>query len=249
MMRPTTLTLYVVAVAAVVGCGSSTTSASHAPQTSTAAGSGPPSNSQSDRRAIDQVYGTFVTALRARDGAKACSLLTQSARAQVGQGDTSLVTCISRVTAPVFAAVLSRAGDVQLEHLAVTGSTATAVPHFATGGPGAPQTKHFEKVSGRWLVGTTATSSGSAPGEPTAATVAKWPAEWCSLSPGITKARLIGTMGSPTSQSTQAASWAGFGYMFNAFFDETGRVRQLDTNPIQLSPSQRAKLSCADTRR
>src|SRR5436309_356356 len=83
---------------------------------------------------------------------------------------------------------------------------------------------------------------------PSADVVKSWPSKWCSEQPGVAKSTLYTAMGKPTSESTGQPSWDGFGWQFNAFFDENGNVRQMDINDSQLDASQRARITCETTR-
>ncbi len=80
---------------------------------------------------------------------------------------------------------------------------------------------------------------------PSAEEVATWPEKWCTVQPGVTKQELLTVMGPPTEDGAEGSSWDAFGYQFNAFYDETGKVRQLDINTIMLSSDQQAKIAAA----
>lgn len=87
------------------------------------------------------------------------------------------------------------------------------------------------------------------PQEPDAAAVAEWPAKWCGdVHVGNARADVVATMGTPTESYADQDQWDGFGYHFTAFYDETGTVSQLDINTIQMSDSQKAKVTCDETR-
>ena len=77
-----------------------------------------------------------------------------------------------------------------------------------------------------------------------------WPEKWCQAQPGISRSRLIEIMGAPTSDGNQgqSSSWEGFQYQFNAFYDASGNVRQLDINLSRLSATEKASLKCSETR-
>lgn len=83
---------------------------------------------------------------------------------------------------------------------------------------------------------------------PDAEAVTQWPAKWCSIAPGVSRDALVDHMGAPTSESAESASWDAFGWQLNAFFDESGNVRQMDINEHGLSATQRAKITCPATR-
>jgi hypothetical protein len=94
-------------------------------------------------------------------------------------------------------------------------------------------------------------ASGSQPIErstPSAGVVKGWAAKWCEAQPGITKRELYRIMGPPTSEFPSSASWTGYEWMFNAFFDTNGNVRQLDINDLMLSSAEKASLQCDTTR-
>lgn len=84
----------------------------------------------------------------------------------------------------------------------------------------------------------------------TQAQVEKWLPAWCRARPGMTKQQLYAVMGLPTTDfPPDSSSWEGFGYQFIAFFDERGKVRLLNTNDVQMTAAQKARVHCAKDRR
>jgi hypothetical protein len=75
-----------------------------------------------------------------------------------------------------------------------------------------------------------------------------WPAKWCQAQPGATKEELVAIMGPSTGSSPTTMTWSAHQYQFNAFFDENGKVRQLDINPHSLSAAEQAALKCEQIR-
>lgn len=55
-------------------------------------------------------------------------------------------------------------------------------------------------------------------------------------------------MGPPTSSFPDQASWKGFEWDFNAFYDTNGNVRQLDINDYELTAADKATITCDTTR-
>jgi hypothetical protein len=97
-------------------------------------------------------------------------------------------------------------------------------------------------------------SSSPTPSGPTKAEVQQWPAKWCTLQIGMTRAQVKSVMGTPTGEfgpdtSTPQASWSAYDYQFNAFFDITDHVKQLDINDYSMTASEKAQLGCATERK
>lgn len=83
--------------------------------------------------------------------------------------------------------------------------------------------------------------------------VESWPAKWCTVQIGMTRAQVKQIMGQPTSEfgadtSTPQASWSAYDYDFTAFFDINDNVKQLDVNDSGLTPAEKAGITCAFTR-
>ena len=88
---------------------------------------------------------------------------------------------------------------------------------------------------------------------PSRSRVQSWAHAWCNIAPGATVADLEKAMGQPTSRfrttgELQQESWAAYEWQFNAFLGANGRVHQLDISTIQLSNSEKAALTCDETR-
>jgi hypothetical protein len=75
-----------------------------------------------------------------------------------------------------------------------------------------------------------------------------WPVKWCQAQPGNTREELVAIMGAPTGTSPTTMSWSAHQYQFNAFFDATGKVRQLDVNTYSLSAAEQGALRCETIR-
>jgi hypothetical protein len=75
-----------------------------------------------------------------------------------------------------------------------------------------------------------------------------WAVKWCQAQPGNTKEELVATMGPPTGRSPTTMTWSAHQYQFNAFFDATGKVEQLDINTYSLSAAEKASLTCETIR-
>lgn len=104
--------------------------------------------------------------------------------------------------------------------------------------PGAPQLTGEEATTEETLEDQTAqapTQIASGIDAPSANVVKAWPGTWRGIQPGAPKSALIAAMGPPTDQFTDSARWEGYGWQFNAFYDENGNVRQMDINTISLS--------------
>jgi len=89
---------------------------------------------------------------------------------------------------------------------------------------------------------------------PSKAEVESWPANWCTVQVGMTRAQVKQIMGQPTSEfgpgtSTPQASWSAYDYDFTAFFDINDNVKQLDVNDLEMTAAEKAALTCATTRR
>jgi hypothetical protein len=80
------------------------------------------------------------------------------------------------------------------------------------------------------------------------AQVKTWPGAWCDVHVGMTPSEVAAVMGAPTEAFPDQMSWYAFQYGFGAFFDVSGRVRQLDINEAQLSSADRAAIPCDGTR-
>ena len=85
-------------------------------------------------------------------------------------------------------------------------------------------------------------------GSGSAGVAASWPAKWCQAQPGITKEQLAGIMGAPTSSSPRSMSWSNDHYQFNAFLEDDGTIRQLDTNEASYSDPEKASEPCKKVR-
>ena len=77
---------------------------------------------------------------------------------------------------------------------------------------------------------------------------AAWPAKWCQAEPGISKAQLTGIMGQPTSATAKSLQWSNDHYQFNAFLEQDGTVRQLDTNLASYTEAEKTGMQCKDVR-
>ena len=89
------------------------------------------------------------------------------------------------------------------------------------------------------------TSSG---GQVSQTTADGWSAKWCQAQPGVDREQLIAIMGAPTNKSDTTMTWSAHQYQFNAFFDEKGTVKQLDTNTHSLSAAEQSALPCEPIR-
>lgn len=75
-----------------------------------------------------------------------------------------------------------------------------------------------------------------------------WAVKWCQAQPGNTKEEMVATMGPPTGSSPTTMTWSAHQHQFNAFYDETGKVKQLDINTYSLSAAEKAALPCETIR-
>jgi hypothetical protein len=80
-----------------------------------------------------------------------------------------------------------------------------------------------------------------------------WASAWCGVQPGGTLDDLTKAMGKPTTKypdsgEPQQASWDAYEWQFNAFLGSNGNVHQMDINTIGLSESEKAALTCSETR-
>jgi hypothetical protein len=97
---------------------------------------------------------------------------------------------------------------------------------------------------------TACSAAGSAGGGPQVSQSAAdaWPARWCDAQPGITREQLVAIMGPETDKSPTTMTWSAHQYQFNAFFDGSGAVKQLDINTHSLSKGEQAALKCDTVR-
>ncbi len=85
-------------------------------------------------------------------------------------------------------------------------------------------------------------------GSASSGAAAGWPARWCQAQPGITRDQLVSIMGAPTNSLPTQMSWSNDHYQFNAFLEDDGTVRQLDTNEYSYSAAEKASEPCRSIR-
>jgi hypothetical protein len=203
----------------------------------------------------------FLTDLRDGKSTAACDLMTDNARNSLSTGGPLTASCdgvVALASGDVgkakFAAWIREVPDVKV---VVTGTSATAGPlqGSADQSPAA-----FVYADGHWKIdgdgrGGPAPPASSAPppasigGSSTAPVAKTWPARWCQAQVGMTKEQLYVVMGQPTRGTQASSTWSAFNYEFNAFFDTDGRVRELDTNPVNLTSVELAQIQCPQVRR
>jgi hypothetical protein len=223
------------------------------------AGCGGADSSQSAKNAdgVRAAVKAFLRDFRDSKFGEACELMTKAQQAATGEGKAS--ACASNLA--LGRGFLSKAtidGYLkEADSLKVTihGNRATS---GSLGGDNT--TSNYVYASGRWLndVDTPARSgsgSSSDASAPTAERAKTWPVKWCEAQIGMTRAQMRALMGPPSDEVQQnessgdpQMSWDYAEYQFNAFMDVNDKVRQLDTNDIQLSPSEKAAIHCPTTR-
>lgn len=79
-----------------------------------------------------------------------------------------------------------------------------------------------------------------------------WIQHWCDVRVTMTTNEAVALMGEPTRQRLDGPNpylqWDHAEYQFNAFLGADGRVRQLDTNTVQLTDQQQRDIGCGQSR-
>lgn len=90
--------------------------------------------------------------------------------------------------------------------------------------------------------------STTAPAVLTARDAQRWAKQWCTVQPGDRQAFVRVLMGTPTASYAGQDQWEGFGYSFTAFYDERGRVTQLQLSDVRMTGRQRRAIRCNEVR-
>ena len=119
-----------------------------------------------------------------------------------------------------------------------------------TTGDGDPSVSILVREGDSWLLDGEEEGAGGDNGEPTKDEVRQWPAEFCSLQPGATKAEVTEVMGEPTGEFDGSGgeqpqlTYDAYGYSFTVFLDINDEVDQLYVNELGLSNAQREAMTC-----
>jgi hypothetical protein len=220
--------------------------------TASGCGGGSGGSSAKNEAGVRATVREFLRDLRDSKFGDACDLMTKAQQAATGDGNAT--KCASQLAlGKAFLGESTIDGylrEVDAMKVTIHGNHATS-----TSLGGDKTISQYVYAGGRWLSDVDAAGGSSGGSGPTAERAKTWPTKWCQASVGMTRAQMRALMGPPSDEVQQndssgdpQMSWDYAEYQFNAFMDVNDRVRQLDTNDIQLSASEKAAIHCPSTR-
>lgn len=204
------------------------------------------------------VFGTWLTAVEAGDGATACALetpefteqtLAESVESGIVDADA---TCEEMIQ--VASALIRAFGGMGFYETSVEssdGAEATVRVDYEGSDDG---TFVMSFVDGEWLMAEEISNEAD-PAADFAETSARWLDNWCSVKVGMTRDEAVALMGEPTVEygpeetSYPQVGWEQGGYSFVGFLDTNGAVRTLQGRYDNLGAADREQVTCPEVRR
>lgn len=214
---------------------------------------------------LTAVYTSYFEALLRPDPGRVCSLLTTKAQRQLirdlNSGDMTVdgdkpTTCSAAVmTTYALMKAFSATPELTETVASVNGDNGTV--RWSTKSSYGSENGLAQLVyeGDHWLIDRDGSGGDEASRKAEAkADISRWLSSWCDLKPGMTKAEAIAKMGEPTSsydaiEAIPQLSWERGAYHFTAFMNTDNVLDQLQADYSHLGKRDRARLSCAETRR